>query len=124
MDGRSNGKGSWSASIPTRLSEPHRPPQIACTSFCSPRRSIRSRFISRVNSCQTSTPPTGSARPPRANGRLAEWAASLRVVRVCSKWACDLVAHAMFDHLRHSKFAGLREDKDARTVIKEHGGEG
>jgi DNA ligase D-like protein (predicted ligase) len=28
------------------------------------------------------------------------------------------------DHLRHSKFSGLREDKDARTVIKEHGGEG
>ena len=27
-------------------------------------------------------------------------------------------------HLRHSKFAGLREDKAARTVIKEHGGEG
>jgi len=27
------------------------------------------------------------------------------------------------DHLRHSKFAGLREDKDARTVIKEHGSE-
>ena len=27
-------------------------------------------------------------------------------------------------HLRHSKFTGLREDKDARTVIKEHGGEG
>ena len=27
-------------------------------------------------------------------------------------------------HLRRSKFAGLREDKDARAVIKEHGGEG
>jgi bifunctional non-homologous end joining protein LigD len=27
-------------------------------------------------------------------------------------------------HLRHSKFAGLREDKDARTVIKGHAGEG
>lgn len=27
------------------------------------------------------------------------------------------------DHLRHSKFAGLREDKDPKTVIKEHGGE-
>jgi bifunctional non-homologous end joining protein LigD len=27
-------------------------------------------------------------------------------------------------HLRHSKFAGMREDKDASTVIKEHGGEG
>jgi hypothetical protein len=26
-------------------------------------------------------------------------------------------------HLRHSKFAGLREDKDAREVIKEHAGE-
>ena len=25
-------------------------------------------------------------------------------------------------HLRHSKFAGLREDKDARTVIKEEVG--
>ena len=24
------------------------------------------------------------------------------------------------DHLRHSKFAGLREDKDARSVVKEH----
>jgi bifunctional non-homologous end joining protein LigD len=28
------------------------------------------------------------------------------------------------DHLRHAKFAGLRGDKDPRTVIKEHGGEG
>jgi DNA ligase D-like protein (predicted ligase) len=28
------------------------------------------------------------------------------------------------DHLRHSKFAGLRDDKDARAVVKEHAGEG
>ena len=28
------------------------------------------------------------------------------------------------DHLRHSKFAGLRDDKDARKVVKEHAGEG
>jgi bifunctional non-homologous end joining protein LigD len=27
------------------------------------------------------------------------------------------------DHLRHSKFVGLREDKDAREVIKENAGE-
>ena len=27
------------------------------------------------------------------------------------------------DHPRHSSFAGLRDDKDARTVIKEHPGE-
>ena len=26
-------------------------------------------------------------------------------------------------HLRHAKFAGLRDDKDARTVVKEHAGE-
>jgi len=39
----------------------------------------------------------------------------------------ELVAQIEFlewtesDHLRHSKFVGLREDKDARTVVKEHG---
>jgi ATP-dependent DNA ligase len=27
------------------------------------------------------------------------------------------------DHLRHSKFVGLREDKDARRVVKEHSSE-
>ena len=27
------------------------------------------------------------------------------------------------DHLRHAKFAGLRDDKDARSVIKERAGE-
>jgi bifunctional non-homologous end joining protein LigD len=27
------------------------------------------------------------------------------------------------DHLRHAKFAGLRDDKDPRKVIKEHAGE-
>jgi DNA ligase D-like protein (predicted ligase) len=41
----------------------------------------------------------------------------------------ELVAQVEFlewtdsDHLRHSKFAGLRDDKDARTVVKEHAGE-
>ena len=24
------------------------------------------------------------------------------------------------DHLRHSKFMGLRDDKDPRSVVKEH----
>ena len=42
----------------------------------------------------------------------------------------ELVAQIEFlewtesDHLRHSKFVGLREDKDVRTVVKEHAGEG
>jgi DNA ligase D-like protein (predicted ligase) len=40
----------------------------------------------------------------------------------------ELVAQVEFlewtesDHLRHSKFVGLRDDKDARSVVKEHGG--
>jgi len=42
----------------------------------------------------------------------------------------ELVAQIEFlewtesDHLRHSKFSGLREDKSARAVVKEHGPEG
>ncbi len=42
----------------------------------------------------------------------------------------ELVARIEFvewtesDHLRHSKFAGLREDKDAHAVTNEHPGEG
>jgi ATP-dependent DNA ligase len=41
----------------------------------------------------------------------------------------ELVAQVEFlewtesDHLRHSKFAGLREDKDPKGVVKEHAGE-
>jgi len=41
----------------------------------------------------------------------------------------ELVAQIEFlewtesDHLRHSKFVGLREDKHPRSVVKEHGGE-
>jgi len=31
---------------------------------------------------------------------------------------------AQVERLRHSKFAGIREDNDARTVIKEHASEG
>jgi bifunctional non-homologous end joining protein LigD len=27
------------------------------------------------------------------------------------------------DHPRHSKFAGLREDKDPNSVVKEHAGD-
>jgi DNA ligase D-like protein (predicted ligase) len=42
----------------------------------------------------------------------------------------ELVAQIEFlewtgsDHLRHSKFVGLRDDKDAQSVVKEHAGEG
>ena len=45
------------------------------------------------------------------------WVTPVTVVRI------EYLEWTEGDHLRHSKFAGLREDKDARTVIKEHGGE-
>jgi len=32
----------------------------------------------------------------------------------------EFLEWAELDHLRHSKFAGLREDKDPRSVVKEH----
>jgi Peptidase family M23 len=35
----------------------------------------------------------------------------------------EVQCEAYVDHLRHAKFTGLREDKDARSVTKEHGGE-
>jgi DNA ligase D-like protein (predicted ligase) len=50
-------------------------------------------------------------------------------MKKCVWVRAELVAQIEFlewtesDHLRHSKYAGLRDDKDARTVIKEHGSE-
>ena len=45
-------------------------------------------------------------------------------------WVCpELVAQIEYlectegDHLRHGKFAGLREDKNPHSVVKEHAGE-
>jgi ATP-dependent DNA ligase len=44
-------------------------------------------------------------------------------------WKPEAVAQLEFlewtegDKLRHSKFVGLREDKNPRSVIKEHAGE-
>jgi ATP-dependent DNA ligase len=35
----------------------------------------------------------------------------------------ELLEWTEADRLRHSKFAGLREDKSARLVVKEHVGE-
>jgi len=45
------------------------------------------------------------------NGWLAAAGSS-----VCSKWARDLVAHAMFDHLRHSKYAQRRLTTSAAMI--------
>ena len=46
-------------------------------------------------------------------------------IRFGREYAAICVFRSAFgiDHLRHAKFAGLREDKDARNIIKEHGDE-
>jgi len=50
-------------------------------------------------------------------------------MKKCVWVRAELVAQIEFlewtesGHLRHSKFAGLREDKDPRSVVKEHAGE-
>jgi ATP-dependent DNA ligase len=50
-------------------------------------------------------------------------------MRKCVWARPDLVAQIEFlewtesDHLRHSKFVGLRIDKDPKRVVKEHAGE-
>jgi bifunctional non-homologous end joining protein LigD len=67
--------------------------------------------------------------PERHKGRWGEGLTAADMEK-CVWVRPEIVARIEFlewtggDHLRHAKFAGLREDKDARTVIKEHGGEG
>ena len=59
--------------------------------------------------------------------RKARWgeAMSAEKMKECIWVRPELVAQVEFlewtdaDHLRHSKFVGLREDKDARTVVRE-----
>jgi bifunctional non-homologous end joining protein LigD len=61
------------------------------------------------------------------DGALCRWGNSLTAedMEKCVWVRPELVAQIEFlewtesDHLRHSKFAGLRQDKDARTMIKE-----
>ena len=67
--------------------------------------------------------------PERHKGRWGEGLTAADMDK-CVWVRPEIVARIEFlewtasDHLRHSKFAGIREDKDARTVIKEHGDEG
>ena len=59
--------------------------------------------------------------------RKARWGEALTAEKMkkCVWVRPEMVAQVEFlewtdaDHLRHSKFVGLREDKDARRVVKE-----
>jgi bifunctional non-homologous end joining protein LigD len=63
--------------------------------------------------------------------RRSRWGEGLTAddMKKCVWLRPELVAQIEFlewtesDHLRHSKFVGLRPDKDARSVAKEHAGE-
>jgi DNA ligase D-like protein (predicted ligase) len=63
--------------------------------------------------------------------RRSRWGRGLTAddMKKCVWLRPELVAQIEFlewtesDHLRHSKFIGLREDKDPRSVVKEHSGE-
>jgi ATP-dependent DNA ligase len=60
--------------------------------------------------------------------KKARWGEALTAEKMkkCVWVQSELVARVEFlewtdaDHLRHSKFAGLREDKDPRQVVKEN----
>jgi DNA ligase D-like protein (predicted ligase) len=64
--------------------------------------------------------------------RQSRWGEGLTAddMKKCVWVRPELVAQIEFlewtdgDHLRHSKFVGLRDDKDARSVVKEHAEEG
>ena len=67
--------------------------------------------------------------PERHKGRWGEGLTAADMEK-CVWVRPEIVARIEFlewaggDHLRHAKFAGLRDDKDPRKVIKEHAGEG
>lgn len=61
-----------------------------------------------------------SSEKGRCNRPNRRWHEEVRVRKTrgsCVEWTDG-------DHLRHAKFAGLRDDKDARSVAKELAGEG
>jgi DNA ligase D-like protein (predicted ligase) len=66
--------------------------------------------------------------PETHNGRWGEGLTAVDMEK-CMWVRPEIVAQIEFlewtesGHLRHSKFAGLREDKDPRSVVKEHPGE-
>ena len=60
--------------------------------------------------------------------KLTQWALTKEETKSCVWLKPELVAQIEFTewtpdgHLRHSKFVGLREDKDAGEVVREIGG--
>ena len=88
----------------------------------------RRQVFARLQPLRVSTCPFANL-PERDKGR---WGTGLVAedMKKCAWVRPEVVAQIEFlewtdgDHLRHAKFASLRDDKDPRKVIKEHAGKG
>jgi bifunctional non-homologous end joining protein LigD len=81
------------------------------------RREVASRFKGlEIDTCPFANLP---------EGKRTQWALTKEEMNNCMWLKPELVAQIEFTewtpdgHLRHSRFAGLREDKDAREVVRE-----
>src|SRR5262245_2013755 len=82
---------------------------------------LRREVVARLKGLETDTCPFANL-PEK---KRTQWALTKEEMKNCMWLKPKLVAQIEFTewtpdgHLRHSKFAGLREDKEARTVIRE-----
>jgi DNA ligase D-like protein (predicted ligase) len=87
----------------------------------------RRQVFARIRHLQSPTMPFANL----PDEHVSRWGESLTAEKMkeCVWLRPEAVAQIEFlewtdaDRLRHSKFVGLREDKNARQVVKEHGGE-
>ncbi len=84
---------------------------------------VRAELMQRFRSLETGVCPFANLPEPK-NARRGE-ALTAEVMKKCRWLKPELVAQIEFtewtaaNHLRHSRFAGLRDDKDARDVTRE-----
>ncbi len=84
---------------------------------------LRAQLFKRLHGLQTEQCPFANL-PEAKSGR---WGVGLTAAKMkeCQWLSPELVAQVEFaewtpdDHLRHAKFVGIREDKNARSVVRE-----
>ena len=85
---------------------------------------VRREVISRMKPLETNVCPF--ANLPEKN-RRTQWALTREEMKNCIWLKPELVVQIEFtewtpdDHLRHAAFAGIRQDKNARDVVREPG---
>jgi ATP-dependent DNA ligase len=82
---------------------------------------VRREVASRLKGLEIDTCPF----PNLPEKKRTQWALTREEMKNCVWLKLELVAQVEFtewtpdNHLRHSKFIGLREDKEAREVVRE-----